>query len=314
MTKLLAACAATLSLALSTPLAAAPAKAPAAATPAYAPQRFSVEVVGSGPDVIMIPGLNTPRSVWRPQAERLKAQYRVHLVQIRGFGEPAGPNAEGPVLDPFVADLAQYISANRIRQPAVIGHSLGGLSALMLAARHPALPGRVMVVDAVPFIGTLFDPNATAAAIAPRAAQMKAGMLAQGSGWAPPSAAPDCTAVTGEAPAMPGAMARSLKGLCQIRGWMAASDPRVGAQAMEDDMVTDLREGIAAITAPLTVVYGRDARVMPGDRFAAIYGQAYARAPQARLVPVEDSLHFVMLDQPDALDREIRTFLTRSPA
>lgn len=309
MIKLLAAAAATLSLACTAPAQAR--SAPPTTKPAYAPQRFSVEVIGKGPDVILIPGLNTPRAVWQPQAERLKAKYRVHLVQLRGFGEPAGPNASGPVLDPFVADLARYIADNRITRPAVIGHSLGGLAALMLAARSPGLPGKVMVVDAVPFIGTLFDPAATVATITPRAAQMKAGMLAQGAGWTAPAQAPDCSAVTGDAPVVQGVMSRSNKGLCQIRGWMAASDPRVGAQAMEDDLVTDLREGIAAISVPVTVAYAQDTRVMPAERFAALYAAAYARAPKARLVPVADSFHFIMLDQSDTLDREIRAFLTR---
>lgn len=306
MPKLIAACAATLSLALATPALAASAPESTAAT---APARFSVEVIGQGPDVILIPGLNTPRAVWRPQAERLKDRYRVHLIQLRGFGEPAGPNASGPVLDPFVADLARYLAENRIHKPAVIGHSLGGLAAMSLGVRHPGLPGRIMVVDALPFIGTLFDPTATAATIAPRAAQLKAALLARAPGWQAPASAPDCSTAQGEAPAVPGAMSRTLKGLCQIGRWMAASDPRVGAQAMEDDMVMDLREDIARIIAPLSVVYARDARSMPAERFTAIWHAAYAKAPAARLVPVDDSLHFVMLDQPEALDRAITAFL-----
>lgn len=307
MNKLIAACAATLSLALAT---AAPAIAAPAPTHAHSPERFSVEVIGNGPDVLLIPGLNTPRTVWQPQAERLKDHYRVHLIQLRGFGEPAGANASGPVLDPFVTDLARYLAENRIEKPAVIGHSLGGLAAMMLGARHPGLAGRIMVVDAVPFIGTLFDPAATTASIAPRAAQFKAAMLAQATSWKAPASAPDCSTASGEAPDMPGAMSRSIKGLCQIGGWMAASDPRVGAQAMADDMTTDLREAIARIEVPLTVVYARDARSMPTESFDAIYKTAYTRAPRARLVPVDDSKHFVMLDQPEALDRTIGAFLT----
>lgn len=306
MNTLLAACAATLSLALATPVMAAAAPP---ATFAYSPERFSAEVIGHGPDVIMIPGLNTPRAVWQPQAERLKEHYRVHLIQLRGFGEPAGLNASGPVLDPFVADLARYLSENRIPRPAIIGHSLGGLAAMLLAVRHPDLSGRVMVVDALPFIGTLFDPAATATTIAPRAAQLKAALLAQAPGWQAPASAPDCADIRGEAPIAPGVMSRSMEGQCQIRGWTSASDPRVGAQAMEDDMVTDLREDIARITVPLSVVYARDARAMPAERFTAIWRTAYARAPAARLIPVDDSMHFVMLDQPETLDRTISAFL-----
>jgi pimeloyl-ACP methyl ester carboxylesterase len=134
-------------------------------------------------------------------------------------------------------------------------------------------------------------------------------MLAQASGWTPPAKASDCSAAQGEAPSMPGAMSRSMHGLCQIGGWTAASDPRVGAQAMEDDMLTDLREEIAAISVPLTVAYAQDTRQLPAERFAAIWSAAYIRAPRARLVPVDGSRHFIMLDQSEVLDREISAFL-----
>src|SRR3546814_19728471 len=39
--------------------------------------------------------------------------------------------------------------------PAVVGHSLGGLTGLMIAARAPQEVGKLMVVDAVPFIGPI---------------------------------------------------------------------------------------------------------------------------------------------------------------
>ena len=64
---------------------------------------------GAGPDVVLIPGLSTSRSVWDGTVKALDGKYRLHLVQIRGFGDDAGVNSEGPVLEPFVAELADYI-------------------------------------------------------------------------------------------------------------------------------------------------------------------------------------------------------------
>ena len=57
----------------------------AAVQSAFTSDRLSVEVTGSGPDVILIPGLASSREVWRAAAERLKATHRVHLVQLAGF-------------------------------------------------------------------------------------------------------------------------------------------------------------------------------------------------------------------------------------
>ena len=125
-----------------------------------------------------------------------------------------------------------------------------------------------------------------------------------GGGWVV-----DADRMTGDAAPAPGVMATSNAALCRIGGWIAASDPRVGAQAMADDMLTDMREGVGRITVPLRVVYGVDEKVLPAQRHAAIYARAYAKAPAAQLVPISSSRHFVMLDQPEALHREIELFL-----
>jgi N-formylmaleamate deformylase len=126
-----------------------PVPAPVAA-PAFVPTRFSVEVVGSGPDVILIPGLTSSRSVWRA-AIAATPGYRYHLIQVAGFaGAPAGGNARGEVVAPLAEEIARYIRANRLDRPALVGHSMGGTIALMIASRHPDLAGKAMVVDMLP--------------------------------------------------------------------------------------------------------------------------------------------------------------------
>src|SRR5688500_1123784 len=67
-----------------------------AAQAAFASDRLSVEVVGSGPDVILIPGFGSSRAVWRAEAERLKATHRVHLVQLAGFAGEPWTHGDGP--------------------------------------------------------------------------------------------------------------------------------------------------------------------------------------------------------------------------
>jgi pimeloyl-[acyl-carrier protein] methyl ester esterase len=288
MTRLLAALvAAPTLLALATPATAEPAP----------PTRFSVEVTGEGPDVILIPGLSTPRDVWLPTAERLKSHYRLHLLQVKGFGEDAGANAEGPVLRPLVDELGDYIATNRLENPAIVGHSMGGLAALMLAADHPELTMRIMVVDALPFIGVLFYPGATAENIEPQAAA--------------PATPRDCSAIVETGTPPPGNMTNTLKGACMVGNWSAAADPRVVGQAAYDDLTTDMRPRLAGITAPVTVVYGQDARLLPVERIDAVYAENYATIPQARLVGVPESYHFVMLDQPARFEAALKDFLAR---
>lgn len=283
--------------------------APVTASAALAPARFSVEVVGNGPDVILIPGLSSTRAVWADTAARLRTTHRVHLVQLRGFGEPAAVNASGPVLQPFVDELAAYIRGNRIDRPAIVGHSMGGLAALMLAADHPGLPGKLMVVDALPFIGPLFEA-ANVEAIRPQADRMRAMLLAQAASVKPDfAAAADCPASL-PAPASPqGFMTNSGQGACFLAHGTRVSDLRVVAQAMHDDMVTDLRPRLGEIEAPVTLLYPQDDRLLSEEAAAGIYGAAYAGLPSARLVRIPGSFHFIMNDQPERFRAALAAFL-----
>jgi pimeloyl-ACP methyl ester carboxylesterase len=275
---------------------------PPAAAPAFAPTRFSVVVEGSGPDVILIPGLSSPREVWDGARAALGGKYRLHLVQLNGFGGTApGANAQGEILAGAVAELKRYIEANRLQRPAVVGHSMGGLMGLMLAKAAPDSIGRLMVVDALPFVGTLFDPSATVEAIAPRAAAMRDMMAA------PASPEQRAAAATGTA----AQLSNSETGRALVARWVAASDAKVSAQAMYEDLVTDLRPAIPSIRTPITLVYAWDAAAIPEAQAKALFEGAYVGAPAIAFAPIGGSRHFVMLDQPERFAAALKEFLAR---
>lgn len=274
-------------LSLAAPIAPALAQTSSASQPAA---RFTVEVVGSGPPVILIPGLASPRAVWSGIAPDLAKTHTVHLVELKGFGATSA-TATGPILPATVEQLARYIADNKLGKPAVIGHSMGGLLGLMLAKAHPASIGKLMVIDALPFIGTLFAPGATVAAIEPQAAAMRDRIAAS-----PPSAV--------AAPMM----SITPVGQQQVAAWSLASDPKTVAQALYEDMVTDLRPDMASIATPITLLYPTSPAVPP-ERATALYGTAYEPAPNARLVPIPGSYHFIMLDQPTLFAAEVKRFL-----
>src|SRR5690606_37271382 len=133
---------------------------------------------GAGPDVIFIPGLTSHPEIWDMAAAHLAGRFRVHRLHLSGFaGRPAGANAEGLVSAPVAAEIARYISGQGLQRPAVVGHSMGGTIAMMLAARHPELVGRLMVVDMLPFMGAMFGPpGSTADSVRPVADQIRDGM------------------------------------------------------------------------------------------------------------------------------------------
>jgi pimeloyl-ACP methyl ester carboxylesterase len=269
--------------------------------PAFTPTRFSVEVSGEGPDVIFIPGLATSRGVWQASADQVRAHHRVHLVQIKGFGEPAGPNAQGPVLQPLADELARYIADNHIDRPAVVGHSLGGLVALMLGADHPELPGKLMIVDAFPWFGVTLTPNADATpqSLEPQARQLRDTLV----GLYGTPQADQATAAS-----VAGYVLDQSK-LPLLRVWTAGADPRVIGQLAYEDIMTDLRPRLGRITAPLTMVYPWNERYPTRAQAEPFYRANYTALPQARFVGIGPAAHFVMTDQPEVFEAALEQFL-----
>lgn len=268
---------------------------------ATAPTRFTVTVEGQGPDVIMIPGLASSADVWRPAADRLKAHYRVHLIQVAGFaGTPPRANATGPVLAPLRDEVVAYIRANKLDHPAIVGHSLGGLLGLMLADSSPDAVGKLVVVDALPFFGMMMGPTATVESVTPTATQMRDKVKAQA----------EADFAAGQMKTM--AMLVKSKGPATDAATKASqtSDRAVVAQAMYEDFTTDMRPRLASIKTPTLVLYAFDATMgIPQPAVDGLYQSAYAAMPTKKLVRIDGSFHFIQIDQPEAFARELGAFL-----
>ena len=245
---------------------------------------------GSGPDVILIPGLSASRGIWNGTVAAVPG-YRYHLVQVAGFaGTPAArqcARARSP--RPVADEIARYIAANRLDRPAVVGHSMGGSIAMMVGARHPEA-GR------------------------------------HGSWWStcclrrrgpsqsrrPPSE-PLAKLIGGE---LAGAdrLRRDLKSLVGRFGnsdWLESrSDAGVVGRSVEELLATDLGPELPRIRAPLTVVYACSARLVHAcGAVSRAYASAYSRRPGTKLVRIDRSGHTIMWDQPAAFRAALRAFL-----
>lgn len=260
---------------------------------------ISVEVVGTGSPVILIPGLSSPRAVWDGVAPELAKGHRVYLVQVNGFaGEDPRGNLKPGILEGIVADLHTLVGQEKLQGTAVVGHSMGGLLGLLWARAHPGDLAKLMVVDALPFTAAIFMPNPTVAAIEPNAAAMRDMMVA---GYGKPA---NEAGVIGTA----NALALKPDSRTRVAEWMRASDARVSGAAMYADLTTDLRADMAGIATPITLVYPWSAD-LPLARADALYRGEYAHAPHMTFVPIGDAAHFVMLDQPEAFRAALTAFL-----
>jgi pimeloyl-ACP methyl ester carboxylesterase len=268
--------------------------APAASAETFTSDRISVVTRGTGPDLILVHGLGSHHNVWDSVTGPLEAKYTLHIVQVNGFaGVAPGANVSGPVSAPVADEIARYITATGLTKPALVGHSMGGTIGMMLAARHPDALGHLVVVDMHPFVGQLFGrPDATPETVRPVADRILA--------------APD--SFVGEFTKMVAGMTtrESLQqGLVQN---VNASTQTTVVNAFHELMVTDLRADLSRITTPMLVLYPSDGPV-PADQFEAGMRAAYANAPNAKLVKIDNARHFIQLDQPARLVAEIEAFV-----
>ena len=261
--------------------------------------RVTVTVRGKGTDVVLIPGLACSSAVWDATAKQLEGSYRLHIVQVAGFGgAPASANASGAVLQPTVDALDLYIKTNHLKSPALVGHSLGGLMGLMLAAQHPDDVGKLMIVDSLPFLGVLFGAS-DATAAQPQAAGFRDMILNESQD----------AYEQGEKDFL-GNMVKSPDGLKLATAWAIASDKSVVARAMYENMVTDLRPDLKKIKAPVTLLYPWSSDSgFPRETTDKMYHDNFSTLPGAKLVCMEDSRHFIMFDQPAKFAAQLDTFL-----
>jgi pimeloyl-ACP methyl ester carboxylesterase len=268
---------------------------------AFVSDRISVVTRGAGPDVILIPGLAAHRDVWAPAAESLDDRYRLHLVQVNGFaGFAPGANATGPVAAPVAEEIARYIRETGLDRPAVVGHSMGGTIAMMIAARHPALVGRLMVVDMMPFLGAMFGPSVTTAESArPMADQMRTQVLTATPGADPfEQMVPTMTRVESMRPTL-------------LR-YARASDRATIANAFHEIIMTDMRTELGRIAVPMTVLYVVPPNIpLSLEEFEKALRLSWAGAPAARLVRIDNSNHYIQIDQPGPVVAEVDALMRR---
>ncbi|MCH8026194.1 MAG: alpha/beta hydrolase, partial [Chloroflexi bacterium] len=90
---------------------------------------------GDGPPLILIHATGFLAALWRPIAERLSARFRVVAMDQRGHGESDKP-PDGYRFDVFADDLQRLIEALELESPIAAGHSSGGTTIVVHAARH----------------------------------------------------------------------------------------------------------------------------------------------------------------------------------
>lgn len=119
---------------------------------------FEIKKTGKGnKSIIFIPGFACSGEVWDETIALFDEDYTCYALTMAGF---AGVQPQSdPSFKKWEIGIADYIQQEKIIQPVIIGHSMGGGLAMALASDYPELISKIVIVDALPCLAGLMDQS-----------------------------------------------------------------------------------------------------------------------------------------------------------
>lgn len=281
-----------------------------AATASYDEGSLHVDVYGTPgkPALIFIPGLVCGPWEWSGQIAQFSHDYTIYALTLPGFnGQPA---ATGDLFAKTAKDFWELLRSRNIRNPIVIGHSLGGTLGYMLAEQHPDRLRALIAVDGMPIFPGM--ETMTAAQRTATGTRISAMMNALST--------PAQFEAAEKTYSLPMLMT-SPDDIAAVAPLTARSNAAATAAWIAQDMALDLRPNLHAITIPVLEIAPFDPSLDPagpGKIASAAEKQAYYASllqadSTAKVQAIAPSRHFIMYDRPQPLDDAIATFISQLP-
>lgn len=239
---------------------------------------------GSGPPLVIVPGITSPAITWEFVAELLADEHRVLTLDNRGRGLSDKP-ASGFSLRDYAGDLAAMIRYLELERPALLGHSMGARIVTALAVLHTGLAGPLVIADP-PMSGPGRDPYPiTLERFRAQIREARDGLTAEEVHRQYPRWSPEA---------------------CRLRAeWLATCDERAVVESHrsfeEEDIVPYLRE----VPRRALFVYGLESPVVT----AAGAAEISEANPRLEIVGVPDAAHMLPWENLDGFLEPTREFL-----
>ncbi len=254
---------------------------------------YPFEVVKSGKGkqaIIFLPGFASSGDVWNETKANFENEFRCYTFTMAGFaGAKAQPNVS---FKNWETEIVNYIRANKIEKPIIVGHSMGGVLALAIASDYPELIHKIAVIDALPCLSALRNPSFKS--------------LENN----------DCAPMINQVTAMSESdfyqmQKRSMASLMadaskqeEVIGWSMKSDRKTFGEMYCDFSNTDLRNKIATIKCPsLIVLESYFANIKPAIE------EQYKNLKTANLQYSTKGLHFIMYDDKEWYMAQLNNFI-----
>lgn len=247
--------------------------------------KLNYNEAGNGPVVVLLHAFPLAGAMWWQQVAALRANYRVIVPDLRGFGDSDAP--PGPYLmDQMADDVAALLKERGVTQSAVVGLSMGGYIAFSLWRRHRQLLSALVLAD------TRAAPDSAEG----QATREANACLVEREG--PPAIA---------AKMIPNLVAPSANQT--IRNTLtqlihANSSQGIAGALRGMALRPDSRPDLASINIPTLVIVGSEDSLTPPAEAEAMH-QAL---PNSTLVKIEGAGHLSNLEQPDAFNAALQSF------
>ena len=109
---------------------------------------YSRKVGENGPDFVVLHGLFGSGKNWRSFAGSLEDDFQVWTLDARNHGD--SPHADSMSYQQMAEDVARFFAENELENVILLGHSMGGKTAMQLALQFPDRIAALIVVDIAP--------------------------------------------------------------------------------------------------------------------------------------------------------------------
>ncbi len=250
---------------------------------------------GSGAPLVLLHGLTSNKSAWRPLLPALEAQYRVYALDMRGHGKSGRAPDNHYRNSDYARDVIAFLK--HLGAPVILmGQSLGALVAIVTASQYASGVRALILLDP-----PLFSFRAAVQLEPQRLAWMS--MVASAMQGNPSFD----TIVTRLRAAMPDASDDQIIGTAH---YIAGVAPGAAEAALHDEIWqgTDLAQALQQINCTTLLIHGdwdSGAVVHPED-----VEKFRANCPAARIVRIPGAAHELnMQEQPEVVLRLVKAFL-----
>ena len=234
------------------------------------PHRIYYHVVGEGPPLVLVHGVGMRAADLAPLFRKLAREHRVYAPDLLGYGGSDQPRDADYSIATQTEVIRGFLDAMKLRQPDVMGISMGGWIALKLAAEHPERVRRLVLVSSA---GLTFKTSLNELSFSARTIpELRASLALQ----------------TDQAGRIPLFVLRDILRQSKQKSWIVRASMR--SMLTRPDLLLDRK--LARVRMPVLLVWGTADRIVP----FAVAAQMQRELPQARLATMSGCGHLAIIE------------------